>query len=191
MENRSATKNKRNETNIKRARNRSGNELDQHVVDISRVVRVVAGGRRFRFRAAVVVGDRKGRVGLGVDKSADVAGAVEKAASQGRKHLINAQLSGGTIPHEIIYKYEAAKVLLRPAPEGKSLIAGGALRGVLELAGVRNIVCKILGSNNKIANIRATLLALQILETKEQVMARRGIKLEVKSNEVDKALINK
>ncbi|MDP2917947.1 MAG: 30S ribosomal protein S5 [bacterium] len=149
-------------------------EFDQKLVDLARVTRVVAGGRRFRFRAAVVLGNRRGRVGMGVAKGADVSQAVEKAVNKAQKNLIDISLDGRTITHEVRTKYKGALVLLKPCREGTGIIAGGAVRAVVELAGVKDIVSKMLGSNNKISNIRATLKALQSLETKNEILKRRG-----------------
>lgn len=137
-------------------------EFEQQIVDLARVTRVMAGGKRLRFRAAVVIGDRKGRVGWAVAKGADVSLAVSKAATKARKNLLKVNLIGNTIPHQIQAKFKASKVLLKPAVEGTGIIAGGAARSVLELAGVQNVYGKILGStSNKINNIQATFKALR------------------------------
>ncbi len=144
-------------------------EFDQILVDLRRVARMVGGGRRFRFRATVVIGDKKGKVGEGTAKGADVSLAIEKAVNQAKKHLIKVPIQKGTIPHEVIADYGAAKVLLKPASPGTGLIAGGAVRAVLELAGVRNVLSKILGSKNKVNNIRATLKALRQFEVTEKL----------------------
>lgn len=138
-------------------------QYDHEVLDIARVVRVVKGGRRFRFRASVVVGDRAGRVGFGVAKSKDVQTAVQKAQDQATKHMIEVPLASGTIPHAVAAKYKAARVNLRPARPGTGVIAGGTVRIVADLAGVRDLVAKGYGSTNRISNARATLQALQQL----------------------------
>lgn len=143
-------------------------DFDQIMVDLRRVARMVGGGRRFRFRATIVIGDRKGQVGEGTAKGIDVAAAIEKAVNQAKKHLIKIKIEKGTIPHEIRMKHGAAKILLKPASPGTGLIAGGPVRAVLELAGFRNILSKILGSKNKINNIRATLKALKRFEITEK-----------------------
>ena len=140
-------------------------EFDQRMVDIARVTRVKAGGKRLRFRACVVIGNRQGQVGVGVAKGADVSIAVEKAARKARKNIIDVPIVNETIPHWIKVKYCAAKVLLRPAIKGRGIVAGGAVRTVLDLAGIKNVTAKMLGSNNKIANARATIEALQQLKT--------------------------
>jgi len=140
-------------------------EWDQKVLDIRRVARVVAGGKRFSFRATVVVGNKAGRVGVGVAKGQDVSGAVEKAVNQAKKNLVEVPIIEGTIPHEIAAKYSSAEVLLKPAKRGKGIIAGGAVRIVLVLAGLRDVTAKILGRTpNKLTNAMATLEALKKLK---------------------------
>lgn len=141
-------------------------EFDHLVLDIRRTARVVAGGRRFSFRATVVVGNRNGKVGLGVGKGADVATAVEKGVSQGKKHIIVVPVTKElTIPHLVEGKLAAARVLLKPAREGRGLVAGGAVRAVAGLAGIRNLTAKILGRTpNKLNNAKATIEALKRLK---------------------------
>lgn len=142
-------------------------EYDQKLLDIARVVRVIAGGRRFRFRATVVIGDKKGKVGVGVAKGADVSLAVEKATSDAKKHLIKVKIIGGTIPHQVEAKFGAAKVLLKPGVKGRGIVAGGAVRVVCDLAGIENLSGKILGkTKNKLNNARATIKALEGLKTR-------------------------
>ena len=138
-------------------------EFEQKIVDLARVTRVMAGGKRMRFRAAVVVGNKKGQVGVGVGKGADVSIAVEKADRQARKNLINVCIVNETIPHAISLKYSSARILLKPAPQGSGIIAGGPVRAVLQIVGIPNVVAKMLGSNNKINNVNATLRALSRL----------------------------
>lgn len=135
-------------------------EFEQKILDIARVTRVTAGGKRMKFRACVIVGDKKGRVNCAVAKGADVAQAVAKAGTKAEKNLVKVPMKNETIPHEIREKYGAAVILLKPAPRGTGIKAGGAMRTVLELAGVPNVVGKILGSKNKINNSRATINAL-------------------------------
>lgn len=142
-------------------RERAEDEFEQRIVELARVARVMAGGKRLRFRALVVIGDRRGRVGYGLDKGADVSLAISKATTQARRNLIIVPLKKNTLPHEIKVKYKSAVVLLKPAPIGTGIIAGGPVRIVLELAGVPNVVAKILGSANKINNVRAIFSALQ------------------------------
>ncbi len=140
-------------------RDRVEDEFDQRVVELARVTRVMAGGKRMRFRALVVLGNKKGRVGVGLAKGADVSLAVEKAATKARKGLLQVPITNGTLPHEITVKYKSARVMLKPARPGTGIIAGGPVRVVLEMAGVPNVVSKILGSPNKINNIRAVFKA--------------------------------
>lgn len=138
---------------------------DSRVLDISRVTRVVAGGRRFRFRVVVVAGDKRGKVGLGVAKGVDVAHAVEKATRQAVKYLEIIKIKQSTISHQVQAKYGAAEIMLRPAKPGRGIVAGGATRVVCELAGIKDIVAKVLSrSTNKLNNARATLKALKQLK---------------------------
>lgn len=141
-------------------------DVQSKVVEITRVTRVVAGGKRMRFRALVVVGDRKGRVGIGVKKGSDVAEAVAKATTEARKRMVSVAIVGDTIPHRVQIKYKAAKVLLKPARPGSGIIAGGPVRAVVDMAGIRNISSKMLGSSNKISNVRAAFEALCSLKVK-------------------------
>lgn len=140
-------------------------EFDSQNLDIARVARVTKGGKRFSFRATVAVGDRKGRVGVGVAQGKDVAQAIQKATNQGRKHLVTVPLNKGTIPHEIIYKYSSAVVLLKPAPVGSGVKAGGPVRVVAKLAGIENLTAKLIRrTNNKLNIARATIGALSKLK---------------------------
>jgi small subunit ribosomal protein S5 len=138
-------------------------DYEEKNLEIARVTRVTQGGKRMRFRALSVIGNRKGRVGFGLAKGLDVAAATSKAVTQARKSLVNVPLVNETIPHAVSAKFGAARVLLMPAPKGTSVKAGGAVRTVLELAGIPNIVSKMLGSSNKINNVKATFLALKKL----------------------------
>ncbi|MBI2035069.1 MAG: 30S ribosomal protein S5 [Candidatus Liptonbacteria bacterium] len=136
----------------------------ERVLDLRRVTRVVAGGKRFRFRATVVIGDEAGSVGVGIAKGADVASSVAKAKADAKKQIIKIPLKGSTIPHDTFAKYSAARVLIRPAPKGNGLKAGGAPRVVLSLAGVKDATAKCLGrTNNKLTNAKATIEALKKL----------------------------
>lgn len=135
-------------------------EFEQKILEVARVTRVTSGGKRMKFRACIIIGDKKGRVGCAVAKGVDVTQAVAKASSKAEKNLVTVPLKNETIPHEIKEKFGAAIVLLKPAPKGTGIKAGGAMRSVFELAGVPNVVGKIMGSNNKINNSRATLNAL-------------------------------
>jgi len=145
-------------------------EFDSRILDLARVTRVTKGGKRMRFRACVIIGDRKGRVGYGVAKGADVQQSVTKATNQAKKKMITVPIAEETVPHEIRRKFAAADVLIKPAPRGTGIKAGGAVRVVLEFAGVPNVVAKILGSNNKINNAKAAIKALSELK---KPLARR------------------
>jgi small subunit ribosomal protein S5 len=138
-------------------------QFDERVINIDRVARVVKGGRRFRFRALVVVGDKKGKVGIGIAKGADVTTAVAKAVEVAKKNFIGVNLYKGTLPHEAEAKVGGAKILIKPAAQGTGLIAGGTVRTVLEVAGVSNVLSKSLGSSNKINTAYATIAALESL----------------------------
>ena len=142
---------------------REPREFEQKILELARVTRVTKGGKRMRFRASLVIGDRRGKVGFGVAKGADVSIAIEKAFRQAKKNMLKVPLVKETIPHEVSFKFAAASVLLKPAPQGTGLKSGGPTRVVLELAGVPNAVSKILGSKNKINNAKATFLALRAL----------------------------
>ena len=141
-------------------------EFDQRILSLDRVTRVTKGGKRMRFRATVIIGDHKGRVAYGVAKAADVSAAVNKAVTQAKKRLLTVLLVHETIPHQSAAKFGSAKVLIKPAPKGTGVKAGGAMRVVLELAGVPNVVGKILGSKNKINITKATIDALTALRSK-------------------------
>lgn len=144
-------------------------EFDQKTVEIKRVTRVVAGGKRMRFRALVVIGDKKGRVGIGVRKGTDVSEAVNKAVNSAKKSMITVKLVNDTIPHEIKLKFKSSVVFLKPARPGTGVIAGGAIRQVLDLVGVKNVLSKMLGSNNKANNVMATFMALGKLKSREEI----------------------
>jgi len=138
-------------------------EFEEKVVQVNRVSKKTKGGNRISFSVLVVVGDKKGRVGVGLGKSKEVASGVAKAVSYAKKHLITVPLKGATIPHDVRVKLGAAEVLLKPAPTGSGLIAGGAVRVVVEAVGVRDISSKVLGTNNKASNVYACLEALKKL----------------------------
>ena len=158
---------------------REKSEYEQQIVDIARITRVMAGGKRMRFRVCMVIGDKKGKVGIGLAKGRDVQAAVQKAVKKAEKNIMRVNLKDNTIPHEIRVKEGAAKILLKPAPEGTGVISGGAVRTVLELAGIKNVVSKILGTNNKVNNVKATITALKRLRPVEKKEAKKEIKSEV------------
>lgn len=153
-------------------------DLQENVVFINRVAKVVKGGRRFSFAAVVVVGDGKGKVGAGLGKAAEVPEAIRKGVEDAKKNMITVALKNGTIPHPMLGIYGAGKVIMKPAAEGTGIKAGGPVRAVLALAGIRNILTKSLGSSNPINMVRATMDGLSKLENTETVAALRGKSLD-------------
>jgi small subunit ribosomal protein S5 len=153
------------------------NELKEKVVAISRVAKVVKGGRNFRFSAVVVVGDENGHVGVGNGKAAEVPDAIRKAIQEAKKNLIEVPIVNTTVPHEYVGKFGSANVLIKPAAEGTGLIAGGSVRPVLELAGYKNIRTKVIGTNNPRNVVYATMEGLKSMQTVEMVAAKRGKKV--------------
>ena len=153
-------------------------EFKEKVVYVGRVAKVVKGGRTFRFSVLVVVGDEKGRVGVGSGKASEVPEAIKKATEEAKRNLITVPIVNGTLPHEYTTNFGSSKVIIKPAVEGTGVIAGGAVRAVVDLCGIKDIISKTHGARNKINVIKATLNGLQNLKTKEQVATLRGKSVE-------------
>jgi len=167
-----------NKKNSWRSRTVQEPKLTERLIKISRVSKVTKGGKKLSFRAIIVIGDENGKVGVGVAKANDVVNAFKKAKADGRKNLITLPITKSlSIPHNVVGNFGACKVILRPSIEGSGVIAGGAVRIVLEVAGVKNVIAKQLGSNNLLNNARASICALDNLTTKTQVMEKRNVDL--------------
>ena len=153
------------QTDRRPGRQQEKSDMDQFILDLSRVTRVTKGGKHLSFRACVIIGDRKGKVGFGLAKGKDVQIGVDKASRQARKNMITVPIIDETIPHQVSYKFKAATIMLKPAPRGSGIIAGGAVRALLELAGVPNVSSKILGkTKNKVTILKAAFEALQLFK---------------------------
>ncbi len=165
----------------KRFTKKEPKEFEEEVIQIDRVTRVVKGGRKLRFRATVAIGNKKGKVGIGVGKSQEVTGAIQKAIAKAKKDMLKVNLDGSTIPHNIKIKYKSSKILLLPASPGTGLIAGGTIRKVLDLAGVKDILSKSYGTTNKVNNTKATYEALKLLKITPRMLKREQEKAKKKA----------
>lgn len=152
-----------------------GTEFENKVLYINRCSKVVKGGRKFSFSALIIVGDRQGNVGLGFAKANEVADAIRKGTEAACKNVLSFEMEDSTIPHDIIVKWDGAKIMLKPAPPGTGVVAGSKVRSVLEMGGVKNIVAKSLGSNNPLNQVRATFKALEQLRKRKESLENRGI----------------
>jgi len=150
-------------------------ELEERVVHINRSSKVVKGGRNFHFSALVVVGDRNGQIGVGIGKANEVADAIRKGGELARKNIVTVPLRNKTLPHPITARFGGGRIMMRPASEGTGVIAGGSMRAVLELAGVRDVLAKSLGSSNPFNVVRATLKGISMLRTREEILEKRGV----------------
>ena len=173
-------KGKPNNFKKKRFQKREKPEFDQNMIDLARVTRVVKGGRRFSFRAAVVIGNRKGKVGFGVAKGTDVSVAIGKAVVEAKKNMVNVKRTNTTIAFEVQEKFGAARVMIRPAQEGRGVVAGGAMRAVIELAGIKDVVAKSRGTSNKLNVAKATMKALEKLNQEMIINPPKSEKIEGK-----------
>lgn len=162
-------------SNDRRPQSNPSSDMEERVVHVNRCAKVVKGGRRFSFSAVVVVGDRTGRVGFGFGKANEVPDAIRKGGEIARRSMFNVLLKDRSIPHEVMGSHDGGHVLLRPAAPGTGVIAGGGMRPVLELAGVRDVLGKSMGSKNRLNVVKATVAALQKLRSKEEIMKVRGI----------------
>ena len=179
-----ATENKKESGKARRPRRDSrrpekvSDGLEKRMVSLNPITKVTKGGKTMRYDALMVVGDKNGKVGIGLAKALDVTNAIEKATLLAKKNMINVCIDGTTIPHDIIGKFGTTKVIMMPSPEGKGIIAGGAVRDVVELAGIKDITTKLYGSNNPVNCVKATFEGLKALRSAEQIAALRGKKVE-------------
>ena len=178
---------KKNPGRDRAPREREAKEFEEEVLQIDRVTRVVKGGRRMRFRVLVAIGDKKGRVAIGIGKASEVVNGVKKAITQAKKDLIRVPITdSGSIPHDVRLKYKAARIMIMPAGPGTGIIAGGSLRKILSLAGVKNVFGKRFGTNNRLVTAQASMLALQKLRPVRQSKKAELKKSEVKTEEAPK-----
>ncbi len=152
--------------------------IDKKMVNVNRISKTVKGGRKMRFNAIVVAGDRNGRVGVGMGKATEVTLAIEKASVDAKRHMVKVDIAGTTIPHEVVGQFETTKVILMPAKEGNGVIAGGKVRDVVELAGIKDITTKLYGSNNPVNSVKATFDGLMKLRSAEKIATLRGKTVE-------------
>jgi small subunit ribosomal protein S5 len=170
---------------------RADSEYEQQILDLARVTRVMAGGKRMRFRACIVLGNRNGKVGIGLAKGADVTLAITKAVNQAKKSMIDVPIAaGGTIPHEIKHKFGASVILLRPAKHGRGVICGGVVRIIAEMAGLQNVTGKILGTNNNVTNAKCMIEALALLKGKK-VTKKSEPKEDIKIKAIEPEILAK
>lgn len=174
MENRNNQQRRDRDSRGPRRQEQEAPEFDTRIVDVARVAKVIKGGRRFAFRALIVVGDNHGKVGIGMGKARSVQDAIRKATERARNNMKKVEVLGSTIPHEVIQKYGSAQVMLKPASPGTGVIAGGGVRAVLEAAGVKDVLTKSLGSKSKLNATWATYMGLQSLKNVNQEAVRRG-----------------
>jgi len=150
-------------------------DFEERVIHVNRCAKVVKGGRRFSFSALVVVGDRNGRVGFALGKANEVADAIRKSTEAAKRNAVRITMKGKSIPHEVLHKYDGATIYMRPASEGTGVIAGGGMRAVIELSGIRDVLAKSMGSTNPLNIVRATIAGLQQLSSRESILEERGI----------------
>ncbi len=177
-ENKKDAKGSRKPRRENRRPERVSDGLEKRMVSLNPITKVTKGGKTMRYDALMVVGDRNGKVGIGLAKALDVTNAIEKATLLAKKNMISVCIDGTTIPHDIIGKFGTTKVIMMPSPEGKGIIAGGAVRDVVELAGIKDITTKLYGSNNPVNCVKATFEGLKALRSAEQIAALRGKKVE-------------
>jgi small subunit ribosomal protein S5 len=171
---------------------RADSEYEQQILDLARVTRVMAGGKRMRFRACIVLGNKAGKVGIGLAKGADVTLAITKAVNQAKKNMIDVPIAaGGTIPHEIKHKFGASVILLRPAKHGRGVICGGVMRIIAEMAGLQNVTGKILGTNNNVTNAKCMIEALSLLKGKKVSKKAEPKEEAIKIKEIEPEIIAK